>query len=124
MRGRDLLEQRRRFRQVLADCIGESARAPQKNSAVPVIIAGGYEFISLLLVRLFCKSTNPLNAVFQYAPRLDVAIAGFGTCWHDPEHYDVFSGRGQRDTAAECCEKMRLIADDVIRGKDAEHSVW
>src|SRR5262249_9853737 len=103
MRGRDLLEQRRRFRQVFADCVGQSARAPQKNSAVPVIIAGGYEFISLLLVWLFSKSTNSLNAIFQHAARLDVAITGLGACWHDPKHYDVFSGRGQRDTAAECC---------------------
>src|ERR1700761_5859539 len=123
MCGCNLLEKRRCLRQVLAHCVGQGACAPQKDSAVPVIVAGGDEFLGLFLVGLFGESAYALYAGLQCASGLDVAVTGFCTSRHHAQHYDVFARSSQRNATLECRQKVRLIVDDVIRRENAEYGV-
>src|SRR6266849_9842173 len=44
------------LRKMLAQSVGQGARAPDKDSAVPVIVSRGQEFVRLLLVRFLGKA--------------------------------------------------------------------
>ena len=79
--GGDLLEQRRSLRQMFAHGVGQSARAPQKNSAVPVIVAGGDELLSLLLVGLFGKAADALDAGLAACCRFRCSRSRFRRAW-------------------------------------------
>jgi len=52
---------------------------------------------------------------------LDIAVAGLGAGRLNAQHHHVVSGGGHRDAFLQRLEKARLVGDDVVRGKDAQH---
>ena len=122
--GGDGLEQRSGFRQVLADGVGQRARRPKKNAGVPVVVAGGDKLLGAVLVGLFDETADvESGVVLGQVAGFDVAVAGFGARGLDAQHHDVFAGRGRGNAFLQGLEETRLVADDMVRRKNAEHGV-
>src|ERR1700747_2679324 len=99
--------------------IGKGARRPEKDAAVPVIIAGGDELLGLFLVWFFRKPANAHNSRFQCAAGFDISVARFSAGGPNAEPPDVFARGSQRDAPLNCRDELLFVADDVIRRKDA-----
>ena len=108
---------------MLADGVGQGARCPQENAAIPVVAAGEHELLCPLPVGLLGKAADALDAVRQHISGLDVAVPGL---WPDrlhPQHHDVFAGCGQGDALLDGGPILLLIGDHVVGGEDAQHRI-
>ena len=54
---------------------------------------------------------------------LDVAVAGLGAGRLNAQHHHVVAGGGHGDGLLQRLEEARLVGDDVVGGKDAQHRV-
>ena len=129
MRGGDLFEQRRHRRLVLADGAGEGARAPEKDPPVPRVIAGGDKLLGVRAVRLLGKAldaagrNSAAGGLVEGCAEFDVAVAGLRARRRNSQHDDALTAGGQLDAGANDLGEAGQIADDVVRGKDADDGV-
>ena len=118
------LQQRSGLRQVLADGVGQGARRPQKHARVPVVVARGHKLLGAVLVGLLDKAAHVQGGVVPgVVAGLDVAVAGFGAGGLNAQHHDVVAGGGHGNALLQGLEEARLVGDDVVGGKDAQHRI-
>src|SRR5580704_17481380 len=108
---------------MLADCIGQRMRAPDKDTAIPVEIPCCNKFLCALMVWLFCKSAYTLRSIIEYIACFNVAIPRFRTRRRDAKHYHVFASGRDPDGVLEHCEKRSLITDDMVRRENSQHRI-
>ncbi len=121
--GGDGLEMRGCFRQVFTHRVCERARRPDKNAAVPVVVAGGDEFLGAFTIWLLGKAADADGSVCGGFACFNVAVAGFGACGLYAEHDHVFARGGDGDGLLDHSEKHRLVGDGVVRWEHAEHRI-
>src|SRR5260221_8446443 len=71
----DPLQVGRSFGKMFAQSVGEGARAPDKDSTVPIIVSRSQELVRLLLVGLFRKTLHPEQLRIELVTGLNVSIA-------------------------------------------------
>ena len=120
-RGGDLLEQGCGHGQMLLQGVGQGARAPEKHSAVPEIIARVNELIRLRGIGLLGEAAHAQGLALICPSGLDVSIAGFRACGANAEHNNVRARGREFYAALQGFTKTFLIGDDVIRRKQTEH---
>ncbi len=54
---------------------------------------------------------------------LNVAIAGFRARWLNAQHHNVVTGRGHGNAFLQRLQKARLVANDVVGGKNTKHRI-
>ena len=109
---------------MLADGVGQRPRRPEKHSRVPVVVAGGDELLGPVLIGLLDEAANVQRLVAGgKVAGLDVAVAGLGAGGLNTQHHNVVTGGGHGNALLQRLQKARLVGNDVVGGKDAQHRV-
>src|SRR5947209_14787155 len=108
---------------MLADSIYQSLGRPHEHSAIPVIVAGGYELIGALLVGLLREASYPVESITEFLARFNIAISSFRPTRSDAHHHHVVARFSELSCLHDNFPKCLLIADDVVGWKHADHSL-
>ena len=108
---------------MLAHGVHQRLRRPQEHSAVPVVVAGGQKFVGALLIWLFGKATDTIQAITQLLASLDISVSRFGTVRSDAHHDDVLASGGQLDAISQDLVEVPFILDYVISREHADHGI-
>src|SRR5579864_45321 len=110
-RGSNLLQVWRRLRQMFAQRVCQSARAPQEHAAVPKIISRLQKFLGTLDVGLLGEAMHAEHAFLHLLAGFDVAVSSLGARRVDAHHHHVLSGRSDLDSLLQNLAKALLISD-------------
>ena len=120
---RDFFQQRRCFRQMLAQRIGQRSRAPHKHAAVPEIISCFDELGCALGVWFLGEAAHPAALAASIAEPLRYSHSQFRRVRANSEHDNVFPCRGDLDAFLQNLAIAFFVANDVIRWKQSYHGV-
>src|SRR5882672_7485205 len=122
--GCDLFEDWRGIWQMFAQGIRQCVGAPEKHSTVPEIVASFQELLGRRKIGLLREAANLQRMVSVRCADFDVSVAGLRTCRPDAEDDNIFSGSGDLDALLESFAVPLRLSNDVVRRKEAKHSIW
>src|SRR5260370_4524665 len=117
----DLFQRGRGLREMFAKSTAQCGRAPNKHTAVPVVIAGGDKLSCSLLVRLLGEARDAEELGIKLVSGFDVTVASLSSRRLNPPDHDVSLFCGKFDRAPPDLVKLLLVADDMIGRKHADN---
>src|SRR5271157_2585255 len=120
--GGNLLQKRRRVRQMLAERVRQRPRTPNKHPAVPEKIAGPHEPLCDLGGRLLSEATDLEHSSCRLAADFDVAVTGFRASGRDANYNHILTASRNRRRPLDVLTKTLFVYDDVVGRKHSDHS--
>src|SRR5580698_3577577 len=117
----NFLEQRRGFRQVLAQRVGERLGAPEKHAAVPEEIPSLHELLGNCRTRFLGETLHPHRTIARLAADLNVAVPSLRASRLDTDDHDVRAGCRDLRAPLDVVAKTLLVEDDVVGREQPDH---
>ena len=109
---------------VLSELVDVAGRPEQEHPGVPEVVTGLEVALGSVRVRFLDEPRHrePRAVCVRGLACSDVAVAGLGRPWHDPER-DQSAGLGERDRGLNFLSEPVLVLDQVVRGQDQQQRV-
>src|SRR5215469_16926205 len=119
----NFFQERRGLRKMFPQRMSQGAGAPDKHSAVPVVVAGGDKLFGPLQIRFFREAIHAEEPGLHAVSGFDVSITGLCARRFNTHDNDVFSLGSNFHATLEHLAKLLFIVDHVIGGKHSNDGI-